>query len=122
MPVSILSFAVAGLALGPIFPTILAAAGARYPGRSESVSGFLLAASIVGAVVCQPLMGLMSDLGCLRPAMAGAGLAAFASCAALLAVSVIQREGWVGYLPGKEGEKRVAGDYPSGSSEADEHA
>ena len=54
LPVSALSpllFGAVGLAFGPIFPLVVAAAGARMPGESATVTGTLVFAAVVGAVV-----------------------------------------------------------------------
>ncbi len=52
--VSIALFAVAGVACGPIYPMIVASAGALYPTRANAVSGVLTASSVVGSVVYPP--------------------------------------------------------------------
>jgi fucose permease len=58
---SIVLFALVGFAFGPVFSTIIAAAGALYPDRASAVSGFMLAASLVGSMAYPPAMGLISD-------------------------------------------------------------
>jgi fucose permease len=77
-PVSPLLFGAVGLAFGPIFPLIVAAAGARMPGRSSTVTGTLIFAAVVGAVIYPPAVGLMSVTVGLQVAMGGAAALAFA--------------------------------------------
>jgi fucose permease len=89
--VSIALFAVAGLACGPIFPMIMASAGALYPTRANAVSGILMAAAVVGSVVYPPVMGFISNGVGLGVGMAGAGLLGFACAGALVVVRVLAR-------------------------------
>ena len=66
-PVSPLLFGAVGLAFGPIFPLMVAAAGARMPGESATVTGTLVFAAVVGAVVYPPAIGFLSESsGCRR--------------------------------------------------------
>ncbi|TFG67287.1 MAG: MFS transporter [Thermomicrobiales bacterium] len=85
LEVSILLFALAGVAYGPIYPLIMAVAGDRYPGRSAAVSGFLAGTAVIGAILYPPVMGLMSVSVGLGAAMAGAAALAGA-CALVLAL------------------------------------
>jgi len=81
VPVSSVSpilFGAVGLAFGPIFPLIVAAAGGRMPGRSATVTGTLIFAAVVGAVIYPPAVGFMSVTVGLQVAMAGAAILAFA--------------------------------------------
>lgn len=82
--VSILLFALAGFAFGPVFPTIIAIGGERYPERSAAVSGFLTGAAVVGAVIYPPVMGFLSVNIGLAPAMLGTGLLGLACAGSLL--------------------------------------
>jgi fucose permease len=88
---SIAFFAVAGVACGPIFPMIVASAGALYPARANAVSGILTAAAVAGSVVYPPVMGFISDGLGLGVGMAGAGLLALACAGALLVVRLLAR-------------------------------
>jgi fucose permease len=81
---SILLFAVAGFASGPVFPLIVAIGGERHPGRSAAVSGFLTGAAVVGSVIYPPIMGFLSVHVGLVVAMFGTGLLSIASAGALL--------------------------------------
>lgn len=83
---SILLFAVVGFASGPIYPLIVAVAGERFPDRAAAVSGVIVAASVVGAVVYPPLMGVMSVTVGLPVAMLGTALVCVV-CAAGLALT-----------------------------------
>ena len=81
LPVSALSpflFGAVGLAFGPIFPLVVAAAGARMPGESATVTGTLVFAAVVGAVVYPPAIGFLSDVIGLHAAMMGTAVLAFA--------------------------------------------
>lgn len=53
---AVAAFAVAGFALGPVFPTALAWANQLFGGRSW-VSGSLIAVSMVGGIAFPPLLG-----------------------------------------------------------------
>jgi fucose permease len=77
-PVSPILFGAVGLAFGPIFPLIVASAGARMPGRSATVTGTLIFAAVVGAVIYPPAVGFMSVTVGLQVAMGGAAVLAFA--------------------------------------------
>jgi fucose permease len=81
-PISPVLFGAVGLAFGPIFPLVVAAAGARMPGRSATVTGTLIFAAVVGAVIYPPAVGFMSVTVGLQVAMAGAAGLAFA-CGAI---------------------------------------
>ena len=77
-PVSPLLFGAVGLAFGPIFPLIVAAAGARMPGKSATVTGTLVFAAVVGAVIYPPAIGFLSEVIGLHAAMMGTAVMAFA--------------------------------------------
>jgi FHS family glucose/mannose:H+ symporter-like MFS transporter len=83
LELSIVLFAVAGFAFGPVYPLIMAVAGDRYPTRSAAVSGFLSGCAVIGSIAYPPLMGFMSVTIGLGPAMAGAAALAFAAGVAL---------------------------------------
>jgi fucose permease len=85
LPISSMSpllFGAVGLAFGPIFPLIVAAAGARMPGESATVTGTLVFAAVVGAVVYPPAIGFLSEVIGLQAAMMGTAVLAFACGAA----------------------------------------
>ena len=88
---SIALFAVAGVACGPIYPMIVASAGAQYPARANAVSGVLVAAAVAGSVVYPPVMGFISDGLGLRVGMAGAGLLEIACAGALVVARLLAR-------------------------------
>ena len=85
VPVAIACFAVAGFASGPIYPMIMAVAGAFYPGRTAMVSGILASAAVAGSIIYPPLMGLIAQTIGLPVAMIGAGAFALAAGAAVVA-------------------------------------
>ncbi len=64
-------FGLAGVAFGPIFPLVVAAAGARMPGRSSMVTVTLTFSAVIGAIVYPPAMGLLSVTVGLQVAMIG---------------------------------------------------
>jgi len=77
LPVSGVSpvlFGLAGVAFGPVFPLVVAAAGARMPGRSSTVTMTLTFSAVVGAIVYPPAMGLMSVTVGLQVAMIGTAI------------------------------------------------
>jgi fucose permease len=82
---SIALFGLVGFASGPVFPMIVAIAGARFPERSAVVGGFMTGAAVFGSVLYPPVMGFLSVNVGLAVAMLGAGLLSLASAASLLA-------------------------------------
>lgn len=96
LAVSIAMFAVAGFASGPIYPLIVAVGGERFPDRAAAVSGVIVAASVVGAVVYPPLMGVLSVTVGLSVAMLGTAAVA-AVCAGSLVI--------VGRMPAGSGDR-----------------
>jgi fucose permease len=89
--VSIALFAIAGVVCGPIYPMIMASAGALYPARANVVSGVLTAAAVAGSVVYPPVMGFISSGVGLGAGMAGAGLLGLACAGALVAARLLAR-------------------------------
>lgn len=81
---SILLFAVAGFASGPVFPLIIAIGGERHPDRSAAVSGFLTAGAVAGGVIYPPIMGFLSVNVGLGIAVLGTGLLGVGCAGALL--------------------------------------
>ena len=91
IPVSIAFFAIAGIACGPIYPLIVASAGALYPARANAVSGILTAAAVIGSVVYPPAMGFISNGAGLGVGMAGTGLLAIACAGGLVLARLLAR-------------------------------
>jgi fucose permease len=89
--VSIALFALAGIFCGPIFPMIVASAGALYPARANAVSGVITAAAVAGTVVYPPAMGFISNSVGLGVGMAGAGLLTVACAGALVVARLLAR-------------------------------
>jgi fucose permease len=83
LPLSIVLFAVAGFAAGPVYPVIMAIGGSLYPGRASMVSSILASAAIVGSIVYPPLMGVVAESAGIWYSMLGGGLFAFASGGAI---------------------------------------
>ena len=69
-------FGAVGLAFGPIFPLMVAAAGARMPGESATVTGTLVFSAVIGAVAYPPAIGYLSEAIGLQAAMFGTALLA----------------------------------------------
>ena len=90
LTLSIALFALAGFATGPIFPTIIAIGGDRYPDRSAAVGGFLSSAAVAGSVVYPPIMGVLSVTLGLTVAMLGTVVLGLAGAGALLLVGRMQ--------------------------------
>ena len=88
--VSIGLFALVGFAFGPVFPTIIAIGGERFPERSAAVGGFLTGAAVIGAVVYPPVMGFLSVNVGLAVAMLGTGLLGLACAGSLLLARRLQ--------------------------------
>lgn len=86
LPVSVVFFALAGVATGPVYPMIMAIGGDRYPDRSAAVSGFLAGAAVVGSIVYPPIMGFLSVTVGLMAAMLGAFVLALACAGSLVLV------------------------------------
>jgi FHS family glucose/mannose:H+ symporter-like MFS transporter len=70
-PITPFLFGLAGTAFGPIFPLVVAGAGARMPGRSATVSATMTFAGVLGAIAYPPAMGVMSVTIGLPVAMLG---------------------------------------------------
>lgn len=51
----------AGLFLGSVFPTVVAYAGASFPGRVGTVTGFVIASCSVGGALIPALVGVVAD-------------------------------------------------------------
>jgi fucose permease len=88
--VSIVLFAVVGVAFGPIYPMIVIVADRLYPGRAAAVTGLLAGVAVIGSVAYPPLMGAISVTAGLGVGMLGAGALSLA-CAALLVVAAARR-------------------------------
>jgi fucose permease len=86
LELSIVLFAFAGFAAGPIFPLIMAIGGERFPDRSAAMSGILSAAGIGGSLAYPPLMGVISVTAGLPIAMAGTAVCGASAAVALVIV------------------------------------
>ncbi len=91
VPLAIACFAVAGFAAGPVYPSIMAIAGALHPGRASMVSSVLTSSGIAGSLVYPPLVGVVSEAAGLWVGIAGAGLFAFGAGAAIYTASRLAR-------------------------------
>ena len=86
LELSIVLFALAGFAAGPVYPLIMAIGGERFPGRSAAMSGILSAAGIAGSLAYPPLMGVISVTAGLPIAMAGTAVFGASAAVALVIV------------------------------------
>jgi MFS transporter, FHS family, glucose/mannose:H+ symporter len=81
---SLLLFGAVGVAFGPVYPLIMAGAGARMPDRSAAVASVLTFAAVIGVIAYPPLVGFLSVAVGLQVAMLGTAALAAACGAALL--------------------------------------
>ena len=84
-PARIALFLAAGFAFGPVYPMIMAVAGALFPHRAAAVAGVLTAAGVVGSVTYPALMGLIAGVAGLAAGMLGAAALIVASGGAVIA-------------------------------------
>jgi fucose permease len=91
---AVMGLALAGFAIGPIFPTALAWATQAFGGRSW-VSGSLIAISMIGGIAFPPLLGATvaadADEALFPLALAGLSLLSVLACIAIGAVRIVQR-------------------------------
>lgn len=90
--ISIVCWAVAGFAYGPVYPGIILLGG-RIQGRKDAVTGILASSGVAGAIVYPPLMGIISVGPGLGVAMGGAALLSLAG-AALVVVATRALPAW----------------------------
>ncbi|MEI7745289.1 MAG: MFS transporter, partial [Chloroflexota bacterium] len=102
LPVSIAAFGLAGLAAGPIFPTILAIGGDLFPDRSAAVGGSLAGMAVLGSTIYPPIMGVMSVTVGLGIAMFGNAVAAVLCAVALVVLGARTRT----HAPGPAAHER----------------
>lgn len=81
---ALILFGVVGIAFGPVYPLVVAAAGARMPVQSAVVSSVLSFAAVVGAVSYPPAVGFLSVTIGLRAAMLGTAVLAAGAAVALV--------------------------------------
>lgn len=89
---AIVLFGLAGLAFGPIYPTIIVIGARIQPGRSAAVTGLLAGVAVAGAVAYPPLMGAISVASGLGAAMLGTAILSIV-CAVLVVVAGARRTG-----------------------------
>lgn len=87
---SVIGFAVAGFAMGPIFPMIVALGGDLYPDRLAATGGTLTGAAVLGGMLYPPLIGLMSAGFGIGVGLLGAAVLSFVSAGAILAAARIR--------------------------------
>jgi len=92
LPLSIVGFAGAGIASGPIFPMIVAIGGERYPERSAAVGGSLTGMAVIGSTIYPPAMGFLSVSVGLTAAMSGNALIAIGCVVALVVFGRLTRQ------------------------------
>jgi fucose permease len=91
VPVSIALFGVAGLAQGPIYPTIMTIAGKLDPARAAIVSGMLTASAVLGSIIYPPIMGFISVSAGVGIALFGTGVLAIGAAIALFGSAMLAR-------------------------------
>ncbi|HNP70420.1 MAG TPA: MFS transporter [Kouleothrix sp.] len=69
LALAIAGFALMGLSVAGIVPTVLTAGARLAPGRSAAVAGGIMALAYTGFVICPPITGLVADLVSLRAAL-----------------------------------------------------
>jgi len=74
LPAAVAAFAIMGLAVAGVVPTILSAAARRVPGSSGAISGAILAVTYVSFIVSPPLVGWLAELVSLRLALLSVGV------------------------------------------------
>lgn len=68
IPAAVFAF-IAGIAYGPIFPTVLSVAGERFKSQTGSVFGLIVASGSMGALLFPAAIGMSSDAVGLRTAL-----------------------------------------------------
>ena len=91
---AVIGLAVAGFAIGPVFPTALAWANQLFGGRSW-VSGSLIAISMIGGIAFPPLLGATvaadAEEALFPLALAGLSLLSTLACMAIGALRIVER-------------------------------
>ena len=87
---SVVAFAVAGFAMGPIFPMIVALGGDLYPDRLAATGGTLTGAAVLGGMVYPPLIGLMSARFGIATGLLGAAGLSIVCAAAIIGAARIR--------------------------------
>jgi len=91
LELSIVAFAIAGFASGPIFPLIVAIGGDLYPRRLTQTAGALTGFGVIGGTIYPPLVGLMSASVGLGIGLVGAAALSIAAGGAVLLAARIGR-------------------------------
>ena len=87
---SVAGFALAGFAMGPIFPMIVALGGDLYPDRLAATGGTLTGAAVLGGMLYPPLIGLMSAQFGIGTGLLGAAVLSFVSASAILGAARVR--------------------------------
>jgi fucose permease len=74
VPGAVAGFALLGLAIAGVIPTVLSAGARRLPGQSGAVAGGLMAACYVAFIVAPPLVGALAERFSLPAALLVLGL------------------------------------------------
>jgi fucose permease len=88
---TILAFAVAGFASGPVFPMIMAIGGELFPDRVAATTGSLTGAAVLGGTLYPPLIGVMSGTFGIAVGLVGAGLLSLVCGVAIVASGRVAR-------------------------------
>ena len=71
---AVAAFALAGLGVAGVVPTVLSAAARLAPGSSGAVTGAIMAVTYMGFVVCAPLIGWLAEITTLQTALVSIGV------------------------------------------------
>lgn len=66
---AIVMVVVIGIAMGPVWPTVLSRAAAAHPGQSGSVFGIIIAMGSAALAIISPIIGAIGDAVGIRPAL-----------------------------------------------------
>jgi len=89
--IAIGAIVVAGFAMGPVYPLIIAIGGELYRDRASTTAGTLAAIAVVGGTTYPPLVGVMSASIGIGGGMLGAALLSILSAVAILAAARVAR-------------------------------
>ncbi|MDQ5854556.1 MAG: MFS transporter, partial [Chloroflexota bacterium] len=78
VPLAVAAFALAGLAVAGVVPTVLSVAARLEPGNSGMIAGGFMAAAYAGFIIIPPITGLVADLFSVKAALLSIALSGLA--------------------------------------------
>ncbi len=78
VPLAVAAFALAGLAVAGVVPTVLSVAARLEPGNSGMIAGGIMAAAYAGFIIIPPITGLVADLFSVKAALLSIALSGLA--------------------------------------------